>query len=222
MELNTAEQKAAFLEFLREGKTKNIIATCEKVGITYSVVQKWRRLDTKFAADYFDIIETVKGMRIELAECKLMENIEFNDNAAIMFFLKTQGRHLGYGDKVDISQTVTHTIGIDEAARRIAFAMNAAIDRGDVVEGDFSEIIDPLHVVRPALPARSYASPLEIAKEAEFQAKAEVARAEKDERAYKHDQETGLIRRRTKRVADVMRRKAEVEALAAGRKHPLV
>ena len=39
---------------------------------------------------------------IDLAESKLMENIEDNDNTSIIFFLKTKGKKRGYIEKQEV------------------------------------------------------------------------------------------------------------------------
>lgn len=42
---------------------------------------------------------------LDLAESKLIENISNNDNTAIIFFLKTQGRGRGYNERVEVATT---------------------------------------------------------------------------------------------------------------------
>ena len=44
---------------------------------------------------------------IDLAESKLIENIQANDNTAILFYLKTKGKKRGYVERSEIDQTVT-------------------------------------------------------------------------------------------------------------------
>lgn len=40
---------------------------------------------------------------LDLAESKLIENIQDNDNTAIIFYLKTKGKARGYTEKVEVS-----------------------------------------------------------------------------------------------------------------------
>jgi sugar-specific transcriptional regulator TrmB len=55
---------------------------------------------------YPEVEEAIKNEReslLDFAEGKLLENINNNDNAAIIFFLKTQGKHRGYSEKEQIT-----------------------------------------------------------------------------------------------------------------------
>jgi hypothetical protein len=55
---------------------------------------------------YIEVEDAIKNEReslLDFAESKLLENINNNDNAAIIFFLKTQGKHRGYSEKEQIT-----------------------------------------------------------------------------------------------------------------------
>jgi hypothetical protein len=55
---------------------------------------------------YSEVEDAIKNEReslLDFAEGKLLENINNNDNAAIIFFLKTQGKHRGYSEKEQIT-----------------------------------------------------------------------------------------------------------------------
>jgi len=52
-----------------------------------------------------EVEEAIKEEReslLDFAESKLLENINNNDNAAIIFYLKTQGKHRGYSEREQI------------------------------------------------------------------------------------------------------------------------
>lgn len=44
---------------------------------------------------------------LDIAESKLIENIQSNDNTAILFYLKTKGKKRGYIERSEVEQTVT-------------------------------------------------------------------------------------------------------------------
>ena len=46
--------------------------------------------------------ENVKESLLDLAESKLMENINNNENIAIIFYLKTKGKQRGYIEKQEV------------------------------------------------------------------------------------------------------------------------
>lgn len=52
--------------------------------------------------DLWDEIENEKNTMLDLAETKLLQNIQANDNTSIIFYLKTQGKERGYVESHDI------------------------------------------------------------------------------------------------------------------------
>lgn len=44
---------------------------------------------------------------LDIAESKLIENIKEQDNTAIIFYLKTKGKHRGYVEKKEVDATVS-------------------------------------------------------------------------------------------------------------------
>lgn len=134
-------KKAEILLFLTSGKTGFVSEAAMLAKVENWNLRKWRLDDPVFAEAIVAAVCAAKEVRLDFAEAKLLENIGNNDNAAIIFYLKTQGRERDYGDKIEHNHSVTPTIDIDEAARRIAFAMNAAILSGRALEGNYSEVV---------------------------------------------------------------------------------
>jgi hypothetical protein len=55
---------------------------------------------------YPEVADAIKNEReslLDFAEGKLLENIKKNNMAAIIFFLKTQGKHRGYSEREQIT-----------------------------------------------------------------------------------------------------------------------
>lgn len=113
-------------------------------GLNLSTAYDWKNDDEvwseRLEAARSKLIET----QLDIAEGKLWENIHNNDNTSIIFFMKTQGKARGYIEKTQIEQTITHTIDIAEAARRIHFAMRAAERQGIVIDGIASVVPEPV------------------------------------------------------------------------------
>lgn len=57
-----------------------------------------------------DLVKDEKESLLDLAEGMLIKNIQEQDNTAIIFYLKTQGKQRGYTEK----QEVDHTTGGDK------------------------------------------------------------------------------------------------------------
>lgn len=55
-----------------------------------------------------EYIDREKENQIDFAHSKLIENIEANDNTAIIFYLKTQGRKHGFNERVENVEIVQH------------------------------------------------------------------------------------------------------------------
>jgi predicted transcriptional regulator len=65
---------------------------------------------------YPELNETLKDCRetfLDLAESKLIQNINNNDNTAIIFFLKTQGGSRGYQEKKEVENETKSMIEIN-------------------------------------------------------------------------------------------------------------
>ena len=86
----------------------------------------------KYVNMYPEAIQMLKNERekkLDLAEFKLLENIKDNDNTAIIFYLKTQGKHRGYIEKQEIEQTGNDNLGViivrNEKAKKILEKLRA-------------------------------------------------------------------------------------------------
>jgi len=133
--------KQAVLDALLDGRAGFATDACALAGLNYGNFWDWRQNDPEFEIQWRNALEVVRERRLDFAESKLLENIGKNDNTAITFFLKTQGKLRNYNDRVDHTIEAPHAIDLDEAARRIAFAMNAAILSGRTMEGVYTEVL---------------------------------------------------------------------------------
>lgn len=87
------EKKAAMLEALRCGNG-TVKAACAKTGISRTTYNRWKHEDASFREE----TENVRLDKAEEVEQKLFEKIAQGDVTSIIFFLKTKGRDLGYGN----------------------------------------------------------------------------------------------------------------------------
>ena len=90
---STAYKKLNLLEAL----TKNmccIANACKDIGISRRTFYHWTETDKEFKEQYEDIQDKL----LDFAESMLLKNIAKGDNAAILFYLKSKGKHRGYGD----------------------------------------------------------------------------------------------------------------------------
>jgi len=99
MEQKLTEQQEKFLKVLTNAAL-NISVGCEKFGICRMTYYRWLE-DERFA----QAIKDIKDERIDYAESKLMINISKEKESSIFYFLNNQGRHRGYGDKLEISHS---------------------------------------------------------------------------------------------------------------------
>jgi|TARA_R110001599_G_scaffold349271_1_gene577284 hypothetical protein len=91
------EKKKKFVVGLRNN-LGNISKACDAVGISRTTYYDWIESDDLFKEDVGHIKESL----LDLAECKLLENIEDNQNIAIIFYLKTKGKKRGYIEKQEV------------------------------------------------------------------------------------------------------------------------
>ena len=97
----TDKKKKDFLVSL-EKNNGNVSKACEAANIGRQTYYDWIDKDEVFKQDADDAQESL----IDLAESKLMENIEKNDNTSIIFFLKTKGKKRGYIERQEIDANV--------------------------------------------------------------------------------------------------------------------
>jgi hypothetical protein len=103
------QRKSEFLKALDE----NIgIATtvCIKHGITRDTYYRWLRSDPDFA----EKVQAIKDRGVDFAEDMLMSKVVAGDLQAVMFFLRSQGKHRGWNDKVDINVSANTNASITD------------------------------------------------------------------------------------------------------------
>ena len=105
---NTDKKKKDFLISLKKNNG-NISEACESANIGRQTYYDWIEKDNGFKQD----CENVQEALIDLAECKLIENIEGNENTAIIFYLKTKGKKRGYIEKQEIDTNIRPIKDID-------------------------------------------------------------------------------------------------------------
>jgi len=90
------KRKEKFLEALREAKG-NVSLACEISGIPRRTYYNWLK-NEKFKSE----VDKISEEAIEFVENKLMERIEKGDLGAIIFFLKTKGKHRGWSERLEV------------------------------------------------------------------------------------------------------------------------
>ena len=83
----------------------------KRLGCSWHTAKKKVEENEEALQAYQDEMESI----IDLAESKLIENIEDNDNTAIIFYLKTKGKKRGYVERVEHNfKDITVQIGDDD------------------------------------------------------------------------------------------------------------
>ena len=91
-------KKETFLISLRNN-LGHISNACEAANIHRRTYYSWIEKDKEFKDKCDDVNEGL----VDLAESKLFENINNNDNTCILFFLKCKGKSRGYRERQEIS-----------------------------------------------------------------------------------------------------------------------
>ena len=97
---DTKRNKERFLEALRS-RLGNISEACIAAKIGRKTYYRWYSADEKFRED----VDTVNERNLDIAETRLLQNINKNDNTAIIFFLKTKGKKRGYVERQEIEHS---------------------------------------------------------------------------------------------------------------------
>ncbi len=90
------EKKKRLIEALQKTGC-NISKSCEIVGISRTEFYRMKKEDPEFEK----AVENVYEALIDFAESALLKQIRDGNTTAIIFFLKTKGRHRGYIEKHD-------------------------------------------------------------------------------------------------------------------------
>ncbi len=83
-------------------KSFNRAEACQATGVHRTTVWRWMKEDKAFAEAVWEIEEGV----LDVAESKLVELVRAGNLQAIKFLLRSKARERGYGDRLEIAQTV--------------------------------------------------------------------------------------------------------------------
>jgi hypothetical protein len=105
----TDTKKKALLAALE--KNLGIVTQATKqVGIHRSTYYDWMEQDPEFAKAARDIQEVA----LDFVEGKLLKRIQDESDTAILFYLKTKGKHRGYIERTEVAQPEPPTINWKE------------------------------------------------------------------------------------------------------------
>lgn len=74
-----------------------ISAACMQISISRDTFYRWIKEDDDFRSE----VESIDIMQQEFVESKLLSKIDAGDTTAIIFYLKTKGKNLGYSEKAN-------------------------------------------------------------------------------------------------------------------------
>lgn len=95
--LNTRQKKSRFLKAL-DSRLLNVSAACEIVGISRSIVYKWKETDKDFAEKYKEVEENFYD---KLETVMFTKALTEQDNTMLIWLSKTKMKHRGYVEKVE-------------------------------------------------------------------------------------------------------------------------
>lgn len=105
-----------------------VTQAAKRLGVSHTAVLGMAERHPEVA----EALRTAREKMLDVAESKLYQNIEANDNTAIIFYLKTQGKRRGY---IERTETVTIDIArlqemtdeeLEEVAARAGLAGRSA------------------------------------------------------------------------------------------------
>lgn len=93
----TVQSKKALLEML-QSSLGVVTAACQKANICRTTFYEWYKADIHFKAQ----VDDIKEEALDYAETALLKKIKEGNIAAIIFYLKTQGKARGYIERQEI------------------------------------------------------------------------------------------------------------------------
>lgn len=100
-QMRTTKMKQAFLDKF-VNTLGNISGTCKDIGIDRPTFYMWLKKDPEFK----QMVEDVPEVRLDFAEQQLNKLIRADHPAAIIFFLKTKGKHRGYVERTEVDAQI--------------------------------------------------------------------------------------------------------------------
>lgn len=100
--------KKAMIEAL-EKSLGVVTSACGIVGISRNTHYEWLKADE----EYKTAVESIKDIAIDFAESHLHKRIKDGSDAAIIFYLKTQGKRRGYIERQEIEQRQPQNITVE-------------------------------------------------------------------------------------------------------------
>ena len=92
-------KKKAFLQAL-EKNLGIVTQTAKQVGIHRSTYYDWLNTDSAFR----ERAEEIQEVALDFVEGKLLKRINDESDTAILFYLKTKGKHRGYVERTEVMQ----------------------------------------------------------------------------------------------------------------------
>ena len=100
--------KTAFLQELE--KTRGIIkGACEATGVSRWMVRDWQDRDSVFSQAFDDIVEDA----VDFVETQLFAHMKRGSTAAVIFYLKTKGKHRGYVERTEVDRNPPALANLD-------------------------------------------------------------------------------------------------------------
>src|SRR5690625_4564044 len=95
-----AHTKRALIEALQ--KTLGVVTSaCEAAGVSRSTFYNYYREDPEFQKS----VDDLSDVALDFAESKLFSQIDQNNTAATIFYLKTKGKHRGYVERQEVDHS---------------------------------------------------------------------------------------------------------------------
>ncbi|MDO5650140.1 MAG: hypothetical protein Q4G11_06000 [Gallicola sp.] len=97
--ISAAEKRRDFFLKALKASMGVIAPALEQTQITRRTYTGWMN----DFADFRHAVDEIMESRIDFVESKLLQNIQANDNTAIIFYLKTMAKQRGYNERLEVT-----------------------------------------------------------------------------------------------------------------------
>jgi hypothetical protein len=116
--VNTRTKKKAMISAMKS-TLGNVTASTDNVGIDRSLHYKWMKTDEKYKSEIDENIER----SIDFAEAALLKRIQAGNTTAIIFYLKTKGKHRGYIESSHVINTDINKNDLEDKTEEELYAI---------------------------------------------------------------------------------------------------